>query len=513
MTKEIHFIRNGVTQTSRTLFEPDAAFAYNRNQVRYCRSAGETGDLWTVRSSSSTGNWTVLPKAAAEIVEQSPDRVVFRLLSALDAPLHLAVLRGNERVGFLFLDPPQYAPVPADAMDAATLGITPDSGKLCSDQINAALATLSANGGGTLYFGPGSYEIATLMMRDNTYLHLDSGAVLTATEDLDCYPMDPVATECVDLPRSLRPSNRRRLILFDHVRNAGIVGKGEIDGRGSALRLAHPSSRAALNHIRMVNCENILIQGIILSDSEFWNSHILLSDRVTYSGVKIVNEIPPLAWDSYFRPGSQSRWNNADGINPDSSSDIVVEHCFLHTGDDCVPIKNTASYKGCLRDVRNIKVRSCMMLTSVTAMKVGTETLGEAMQNIEFEDIDVVSAGRVFAIDLKDGAVGSQIVFRNIRVHECNRPLDFWILTREDQRDQTRFSNLSGVLLESVDITRTGIEGSGEESHIMGLNTNHTVSDVCIRNLRIAGQAVRTANDFKLALNPYAMNIRFEFTD
>lgn len=401
--------------------------------------------------------------------------------------------------------------MPEKAIDVTTLGITPDTGKLLSTEINEELKKLSASGGGTLYFPQGIYDISTIIMQNGTFLHLAKGAVLKATFNLDDYPLDPPGTEFEDLPRSLRPGHKRRLVLFEHVKNAGIHGQGAIDAQGSEMRRRHEKPRAFLNHIRLVGCENISVRGIILRDSEFWSTHVLLSQNITFDGVKVINEIPPIGWDRYRHPESNSKWNNADGINPDSSQNVSILNGFFHTGDDCVPVKNSACYKGKLRDVNNIQVRSAMMVSSVTAMKLGTETLGEQMDNILFEDIEVVYASRVISTDLKDGLTASNITYRDIRVHQCNRPFDFWIIPREDHPDQKRFSNLQNVRLENVVIAQYGVEkNGGETSHLKGRDAEHTVKDITFLNVVIEGRPMRDLSYPIIKSNEFIENIHFE---
>lgn len=191
---------------------------------------------------------------------------------------------------------------------------------------------------------------------------------------------------------------------------------------------------------------------------------------------------------------------------------VRVEHTFFHTGDDCLPIKNTASYRGKLRDVSDITVKSCLMVTPVTAMKIGTETLGVKIERVLFEDIEVVSASRVFGADLKDGAVVEDLTLRDIRVFRCNRPFDLWILHREDASSQERFSNLSNVVLDRLHLRRAQIDPSGFECHIQGRDAKHQVRNVLVHDLVIDGKPILGQKDYPILMNAFVENIRFEET-
>jgi len=426
---------------------------------------------------------------------------------AIPRPGHYAVLLGDSVEGYLFLDPAGGYARPADAINGATLGILPDSGRPLTVEINAALAKISADGGGTLALGPGRYETGTVRMQSRTYLHLDAGAVLQATLDLDAHPLDEPGVWPENLPRSLIPGTRRRLISFQGVEDSGLLGSGVVCGNGSEMRHLYRLERAMMQLVRAVDCRRLRFEGITLQDSEFWNTHLLHCEDVVFSGVKVLNEIPPPCWDAAFRPGSQSVWNNADGINPDSSRRIIIEGCFFHTGDDCVPIKNTGCHRDRLADVADITVSDCLMRTSTTALKIGTETRGGRIGNIRFEDIHIVETSRIIGLDMKDGAQAHDVVFRRIHVRRCNRPLDIWIIPREDEADQRQFSKIRDISLEDVRIERTGIEGSNQTSHIAGRSGEFDVCGVTVRGLRVNGRAVRKMADMDLESNEWATGL------
>lgn len=506
---------NGEPASFESHWAPDPAFEYDRLTMRYLRAEVAEDDVWSVQIPQSEGqrvdHWQVLPAASVQVIESSETQISFKLKEPIKEATHLAVLSGSDRLLYLFLDPPNYLPRPATAINVTELGILPDSGALVSDAINQELEKLSLQGGGTLYFPAGEYLISTILMRDDTYLHLSKDAVLLASMDFDAYPLDAPGTEFMDLPKSVRPGHKRRMIFFDHVHNSGVHGQGVIDAQGSEKRRQITDERYMLNHVRMVKSQNISLKGIILRDSEFWSTHLLLSQNIVIDGVKVVNEIPPPQWDRYRHPKSNSTWNNADGINPDSSQNVAILNCFFHTGDDCVPIKNTASYKGQRRDVSNIHIRGAMMVTSTTAMKLGTETVGGHMGNILFEDIEVVYASRVMSTDLKDGITGSNITFRDIRVFQCNRPFDFWIIRRADHPDQQIFSNLQNVIVDNLVIQHHAVENSGgETSHLMGHDAQHQVNGVTFRQVFIEGKQVVDLSFPKIKTNEFIQNIRFE---
>ncbi|MCC5846237.1 MAG: hypothetical protein JJU05_18470 [Verrucomicrobia bacterium] len=468
-----------------TLFAPDPAYRYPRNPLRILRTD------WRADSDIPLGelhpDTRVFPERDAELL---PGEGGF--LFRASRPGDWMLFHPDQLPVFVFLDDPAAWPQPAAAV---RVPLKPGAPGNQAPLLNKAMAELSRKGGGTLTVSPGVFRVGTLFMQSGVTLHLEAGAVLLASDNMEDFPVEPEENVNRNLPPSLIPGATRRLILFQNVENAGIVGRGVISANGSAWRhRLMPDRRLMMNLMRLVNCKNIRIEGVELRDSEFWTVHAILSERLRFDRVKLISEIPPKGWDRFKNPDSQSVWNNADGINPDSSQDVEILNCVFHTGDDCVPVKNTSTWRGELRDVRRIHVRGGLMRCSTTACKIGTETLGGFMEDIVFEDIDIVQASRAFAADMKDGATGRNLAFRNIRVHRCNRPFDFWILSREKHENQTRFSRLENIEIAHVDFAVTGIEGSNAECHIQGRSPEHTLRGLRFREVFLAGKPFNPAD-------------------
>jgi hypothetical protein len=478
-----------------TLFLPNPDYRYPRNPVRILRADWQE-DL-ELALEGLRPDTRVFPDRHAKLVQ---DRTGLRFRAA--CPGDWMLFHPEQPPVFVFLDDPDAWSPPPDARRPA---LKADGTGNQAPALNEAMAQLSRKGGGALVVGPGLYRIGTLRMQSGVTLHLQAGAVLLASDRTEDFPEEPEANIHRNLPPSLIPGANRRLVLFQDVQDAGIVGRGVLCGNGSAWRhRLMPGRRLMMNLVRMVNCRDIRIEGVELRDSEFWTVHAILSERLRFDRVKLISEIPPRGWDRFTQADSPSTWNNTDGINPDSCQDVEICNCVFHTGDDCVPVKNTSTWRGELRDVRRIRVSGGLMHCSTTACKIGTETLGGVMEDIVFEDIDIVQASRALGADMKDGAVGRRLRFRDIRVHRCNRPFDFWILAREGQQDQTRFSRLEDIELSRVDFRETGIEGNHAECHLQGRSPEHPVTNIRFHHVCMQGQRVDPANHSLIFINQHA---------
>lgn len=183
---------NGRPLNWQTHWQPDPAFGYERRAMRTLQVIHSPTDTWSFRGTDAPPV-TIYPESGIDAN------------GTFSQPGHYALLSGEEVVGYLFLDPAASHARPADAIDGSKFGILPDLDRPITAEINAALAKLSADGGGTLALGSGHYETGTVNMQSRTYLHLDAGAVLQATLDLDTHPLDAPGTWPEDLPRSLIP--------------------------------------------------------------------------------------------------------------------------------------------------------------------------------------------------------------------------------------------------------------------------------------------------------------------
>ncbi len=74
--------------------------------------------------------------------------------------------------------------------------------------------------------------------------------------------------------------------------------------------------------IEFYECEGLLIEGLTLKDSPFWTVHPVFCLNVTPKSLKIYGESL-----------------NDDGIDPDSSEDVLIEGCEIKTNDDAIAIK------------------------------------------------------------------------------------------------------------------------------------------------------------------------------
>jgi polygalacturonase len=112
----------------------------------------------------------------------------------------------------------------------------------------------------------------------------------------------------------------------------------------------------------LTHSSKILIDGITIQNSPQYNIMAVLCDGLTVRNVKILN------------PGRSAP--NTDGIDPISTSHVLIEHALIDTGDDDVAIKSGLVERGD-PDVpsAHITIRDCEF-RSGHGLSIGSETAG-----------------------------------------------------------------------------------------------------------------------------------------
>src|SRR5262245_28854977 len=206
-------------------------------------------------------------------------------------------------------------------------GASPDGKISATKQIQSAIDAAAAFGGGTVFVPPGQYVTGTLWMRSNVTVHLDAGATLLGSQDTSEFPEWISDWEGPNVPRET--TRYAPLFAGENLENVALVGRGTIDACGEMWWAMQQAQRGKElmrpRTFRLVNCRNVLVQGLTFKRSPYWTISPLACDNVTIDHVTIIN--PP---DS----------PNTDGINPESCRNVHISNCHVDVGDDCITIKS-----------------------------------------------------------------------------------------------------------------------------------------------------------------------------
>ena len=381
----------------------------------------------------------------------------------MDKPQYVMVrINETERI-FIFVEPPEVIPT-ENVVSILSFGISNDGTTNVTEQVQRAINQTAANRQ-TLLFPPGIYKTGQLVLPSYTHLHLSRGAELLADDtSIDVFR-----------PTGARRLTTRGFLFILDASNVKITGLGAINANGARLRELFGND-GRVRVLLAVNSTNIVVNGVMLKDPGSWNTQILMCRDVEFRNVKLLNDID---------------LSNTDGFNPDASQNVLFADGFIYGSDDPIAIKITGS-GGYVADVENITIRGNVFLTKKSALKVGTESRGENMRNILFEDNDVLESDRGMALYVLDGAHYDNIRFINNRF-ERNHPdlqqqgIQFRAVRRNPD---SRLGKMTNILIKDATFYRA----FPRRSEIRALGPDIGI-EVTIENLVIEGRRVTSVEE------------------
>jgi polygalacturonase len=123
----------------------------------------------------------------------------------------------------------------------------------------------------------------------------------------------------------------------------------------------NPGLRPAF--VEFNGCANVLVDGPSITGSPYWTLHPLYSRNVIIRNVNI---------------DTTATMSNGDGIDPDSSTNVLIEQSTFATSDDCIAIKSGLNEDGIAvgKPSRNIVVRDITTSAGHGGVSIGSEVSG-----------------------------------------------------------------------------------------------------------------------------------------
>lgn len=380
------------------------------------------------------------------------------LLCVFAATMLGAPLQAQYPYAYLYKDLPFKMPrvplpkIPKRQINLLQFGGVGDGKTLNTKAFDDALTHLHSKGGGKLVVPAGVWYTGPIVLRSNINLHLEKGAVVLFTTDKNAYPLIVTTYEGKQTRRCQSPISGRDLT------NIAITGHGAINGSGQAWR---PLKRAKVTEaqwrsfvnsggvlknkdywvpsesslkgellaengwqveggvmtdahweeirdflrpvmVSLVNCKNILLQGVLFENSPSWNIHPLMCENLIVDGVVIRN--PSFA-------------QNGDGLDLESCRNAIVVNSFLDVGDDAICIKSGRDEEGRKRGrpTENVIIDNCIVLRGHGGFVVGSEMSGGA-RNISVTNCKFIGThvGLRFKSTRGRGGVVENIFVNNI---------------------------------------------------------------------------------------------------
>ena len=326
--------------------------------------------------------------------------------------------------------PPKF---PARDFDITSFGARAGGDFDNTEAIRKAVEACSRAGGGRVVVPAGVFMTGAIHLKSNVNLHVSEGATLRFLTDPAKYPLVYTRWEGTEL------MNYSPFIYAFEQQNIAVTGRGTLDGGASdenwwkwARRQGSTPAQASADirrlremgntgvpvrervfgqghflrppFIQPYRSRNVLIEGVTIINSPFWEVHPVLSQNVTVRGLNIRSHGP-----------------NNDGCDPESSKDVLIEDCVFDTGDDCIAIKSGRDDDGRRVGVpsENIVVRNCTMKDGHGGVVIGSEISGDC-RNVFVEDCKMDSPNLDRALRFKSnairGGVLENVFMRNVEV-------------------------------------------------------------------------------------------------
>jgi hypothetical protein len=261
----------------------------------------------------------------------------------------------------------------------------------------------------------------------------------------------------------------KHLIYARGVSNIAIEGGGTIDGQGDSFLdkdlkpLPRPSPL-----IEIWDSRGIRIQDVTIRMAPAWTIHPKNCDDVKIRGISILNNL---------------RGINTDGIDIDSSRNVIVSDSHIEAGDDCIVLKTTnrlgepapdgspAGEAVMAGPTENVTVTNNVLVSAASALKLGTESYGD-FRHIVFSNCVIRESRTGIALLAKDGGVMEDVRFQNIVMTtqpKWGQGVEWPIEVDIDRRTaQSRLSHIRDIAFSDITVYTKGrilVEGS-EESPI-----------------------------------------------
>ena len=349
--------------------------------------------------------------------------------------------------------------------DVRDYGAKADGKTLCTTAIQKAIDACSKSGGGTVYLPPGTFLSGTIYLKSSVTLRLDPACTLLGSKDLKDYP------PTVQAFRSYTDNyTDKSLIYAEKAERIAIIGGGIIDGQGASFEgpyMVRPYM------IRMIECRNVMVEGVTIRNSPMWVQHFLACDDVRITGVTVRSLVN----------------HNNDGIDIDSCHRVVISDCNIVSGDDAIVLKSTSA-----RVCRDVAVSNCVLSTRCNALKMGTESNG-GFQNITITNCVIYNTRLAgVALEIVDGGTMDCVVVSNITMKNVGAPIFLRLGNRARPFKKDMEKPGIGVMRN---VTISHIEATGADPTgcaISGL-PEAAIENVTLSNVRLSFEGGGTKTD------------------
>jgi len=303
---------------------------------------------------------------------------------------------------------------------ANSFGAVGDGTTNSTKAIQKAIDSCASAAGGVVSFRPGVYLTGALFLKSNVHLRLDQGVTLLGSQADAHYPS--VWTRVAGIEMKWPAA----LINVNDEKNVRISGGGIIDGQGKkwwdkywdlrreyeprGLRWAADYDAERVRLMVIWKSTDVTVENLHLKRSGFWTVQVVYSDHVTVDGIKITDNAGP----------------STDGVDIDSSSNVLVQNCDIDNNDDDICLKAGRDADGLRvnRPTEYVVIRNNITRRGGGMLSFGSETSGGIRKVVAYNNRGIgTSEGIRFKSAKTRGGFVEDVLVRDIRME--NVPLSF----------------------------------------------------------------------------------------
>jgi polygalacturonase len=303
-------------------------------------------------------------------------------------------------------------------------GAIADGKSVNTSAIQAAIETCATNGGGVVIVPEGTFVTGSIFLKPTVNLHIEKGGVLKGSQNTNDYPW--IDTRIAGLEMKWPAA----LVNALGVTNLQINGEGMIDGSGERWWREYWDARskekdgvdphfkvARPRLVHVMNARDVLVRGLVLKDAAFWNLQFTYCDGVEVRDLTVRAPTQPV------------RAASSDGIDIDSTRNVLIVDCDIESADDAICLKAGRDADGLRvnRPTENVVIRNCRVGRAAGMVVFGSETAG-GIRNVRISDCraDVGCEEVVrFKTRMGRGGVVEDVIYENITATGAARVFNF----------------------------------------------------------------------------------------
>lgn len=396
---------------------------------------------------------------------------------------------------------------PDYSVNVLDYGAVPNDDKLDTEAIQKAIDEVSEKGGGKVVVPSGTFDVGAIELKSNVNLCLEKeDTLLLYTRDIteENYPLVFAHYE------GSACYNWSPFIYAKDAENIALTGEGTLDGNADADHwwnwsktynpdgtTTSPSSADAKvlrqqtddgvafeerifgeghylrpNFYQVINCTNVLVEGVTFKNSPMWIMNPVLCTNFTARGVTV-----------------DTHGYNNDGCDPENCNYVLIEDCYFNTGDDCIAVKAGRNKDG--RDLgeqgyptQNLIIRNNNFANGHGGIAMGSEMSG-GIKNLFADNNTFDSPNLNYALRFKTnaqrGGYIENVYLRNSTVKSVGDASVHATMLYDTGRDGEYLPYFKNITIENLKST------GGQYGIFMEAFDEVPITGLVLKNVEITG--------------------------